>query len=59
MPTTQSALQATQVLIEFLEAGNSGVLGTEYLRTLERLERLVKVKQANEGIQGTLDSWIT
>ncbi|ELR04411.1 hypothetical protein VC83_02163 [Pseudogymnoascus destructans] len=57
--STQAVLQALQVLIDFMETGNSGIREPAVtLRSLEHIERELVVKKANEGIQGTLDVWL-
>jgi hypothetical protein len=57
VPTTQAALEALKVLIEYTETGNSGIQDSSgYLRLFGRLERELK---ANEGIQTLLDQWFT
>ncbi|ELR07308.1 hypothetical protein GMDG_02488 [Pseudogymnoascus destructans 20631-21] len=57
--TTQNAVQALQVLIEFSESENSGITDpASFLRSLERVERQLVAKQANELVQGTLDGWM-
>jgi hypothetical protein len=61
VPTTQAALKAIQVLIEYSESINSSseAATTEFLRSLERKQRQLEAKQANDAIQSTLDIWIT
>jgi hypothetical protein len=55
--TLQVAQKALRVLIEYTESYESP--GTEYLRTLERMEAAFSTLQLNSRVQSTLDRWIT
>ncbi|ELR05685.1 hypothetical protein GMDG_07528 [Pseudogymnoascus destructans 20631-21] len=58
VPTTQAAINAIQVLIEFTESGNSDTSeAPTFLCSFKCFERQLRLLEANSQRQGTLDSW--